>query len=116
MTSRLSFLAFLLVGGFVLCCSSSDSSSDTKEDFCSVTSKCSTCGSFASDCSKVTALLNPTLLDAATTCAKSSECSNALSCLGSSLGDVKPSAAQQKLAEDYCASCSVVGGDACTSA
>lgn len=123
MTSRSSlfFLAILFVGGTVVCCSSSsDAGSDRKEDFCSLASRCSsaTCGSFAADCSKVTALLNPTLLAPATACAKTSDCSGAgpLACLGSSLADVKPSAAQEKLAEDYCASCSVASGSTCTAA
>jgi hypothetical protein len=127
--SRFSFAALAILGALsvpVACSSSStgDSKSGAPADFCSVANdaltRCgtSTCSSFAADCSKLSALLNPTLLDAAASCIKASDCSGGgpLSCLGSTLGDVKPSAAQEKLGQDYCASCSVVGGDTCTSA
>ncbi len=60
----------------------------------------------------------PSLLSAATSCIKSSTCDNGgpLACLGSSIGKVTASAAQKTFADDYCASCSVVSGDVCTTA
>jgi len=39
-----------------------------------------------------------------------------LSCLGKALGGAKASAAQTKLGNDYCGSCSLVGGNACNTA
>jgi hypothetical protein len=39
-----------------------------------------------------------------------------LGCLGKALGKATPSAAQTKLATDYCESCSVAGGEACKTA
>ena len=76
------------------------------------------CASLTTDCSKLTSLLSPSLLSAATTCMKSATCDGGgpLSCLGSSLGAITPTTAQQTFAQDYCDSCSVISGDTCTGA
>lgn len=95
-------------------------------DFCAAAAdalqRCSTvssgCAGFNADCSKLTALLNPTLLEAAAKCMKTRGCEGGgpLSCLGSTLGETTSTPEQKTLATNYCASCSVVGGDACGAA
>ncbi|HSO40844.1 MAG TPA: C2 domain-containing protein [Labilithrix sp.] len=82
---------------------------------CGGATSCST--SLGADCTKLASLLSPSVLDGAKSCVEQTACGgDPLACLGKALGNAKPSAAQTKLATDYCASCSVVGGDACTTA
>src|SRR6185436_16010275 len=97
-----------------------------EEAFCSAvadslkacTNTDTSCAAIVTDCAKITTLLNPSLLDAATACIKTSTCDNGgpLACLGSSIGKVKASAPQQTFATNYCGNCSVVSGEACTTA
>ena len=123
------FLAAALVVGTVVACSSSgggDGSAPSSEaGFCdtlaSAYAKCgggtSCSASLGADCTKLASLLSPSVLDGAKSCVEQTACgSDPLACLGKALGNAKPSAAQTKLATDYCASCSVVSGDACTTA
>ena len=113
-------------------CSSSDAQAEPtpQEKFTSALSsaykKCeasgggaaSSCGSsLDADAAKVAGLLSPTLLQGATKCMESTACgAEPISCLGSSLGELKATDAQTKLATDYCELCSTVGGEACTTA
>lgn len=125
--ARLILAAALVVGTVVACSSSDDGGAEPSAEagFCdalaSAYSKCSggtSCGSaLGADCTKLASLLSPSVLDGAKSCVEKTACgTDPLACLGKALGSAKPSAAQTKLATDYCQSCSVVGGDACTSA
>lgn len=120
------FVAATFVLGALVACSSSDTPAPSSEEgFCdslaSAYTKCggaTSCGTaMSADCTKLAGLLSPSVLDGARSCVQSTACGgDPLSCLGKALGDAKPSAAQTKLATDYCESCSVVGGEACTTA
>jgi hypothetical protein len=117
----------LMLGALVACSSTSEEGEATPEaSFCSALTdaygKCSTgtvaCGdAMRAECSKLAALLNPSILTAATGCLQSATCeSDPLTCLGTSLGAAKPSEAQSKLATDFCTSCATVGGAPCETA
>ena len=109
--------------------SSSDSAASPEESFCGARAdayaKCtgsggsqSSCGStIGAECTKVAALLNPSVLGAATTCLQSHACgTDPLTCLGSSLSSLTPSGGQSKLVDSYCSKCSSVPEDACKTA
>lgn len=113
--------------GMVIACSSTDDTTQSPEgSFCGALSeayaRCSdtagSCGdTLRADCTKLATVLSPSLLSSATACLQSASCdANPLGCLGKSLADVEPTAAQQKLAESFCEGCSSVGGDACKKA
>jgi hypothetical protein len=133
MVHRVRLSTLLVVGALVLgtlaACSSSETAPATtptpEAGFCdslaSAYTKCGgagSCGaSMSADCTKLASLLSPSVLDGAKGCVESTACGgDPLACLGKALGDAKPSAAQTKLATNYCESCSVIGGDACTTA
>ena len=130
MTTRFCYSTIFAPAALVLtllACSSSDPEPEPtpqkkfSDAVSSAYSKCATptsCGTaMSADAAKLASLLSPSLLDGATTCVKSTACgADPLACLGKALGSAKPSAAQTKLATDYCESCSAVGGDACKTA
>jgi hypothetical protein len=132
MRRLLGLLASLSLTSFVLVWSGCSSTSEgqapatPEQAFCSAvgeslqkcTNTATSCAAVVTDCAKITTLLNPSLLEAATACIKSSSCDNGgpLSCLGRSIGKVKASAPQQAFATHYCEGCSVVPGEACTTA
>jgi len=121
------FVAAALVLGTLVACSGSDAGPQPTSEagFCdaltSAYARCAgagSCGtSMSADCTKLASVLSPSVLDGAKGCVQSMTCgSDPLSCLGKALGSATPSAAQTKLATDYCESCSLVGGDACKTA
>ena len=126
------FLAIALVVTAGIACSSSevdDSAPSSEAGFCDALAgsyaKCSGGGgpsascstSLGADCAKLASILSPSILDSAKSCVVQTTCgSDPLGCIGKSLAKATPSAAQTKLADDYCDSCSVVGGEACKTA
>jgi hypothetical protein len=69
------------------------------------------------DCTKLAGIVSPTILAGATTCINAKACgSDPLSCLGTALGSATETPAQTSLATSYCDSCSVKGGEVCTTA
>ena len=124
------FLATALVVMAGLACSSSggdDAAPSSEAGFCDTLAgsyakcgggpspSCST--SLGADCLKLASILAPSILESAKSCVEQTACgSDPLGCIGKSLGTATPSAAQTKLANDYCDSCSVVGGEACKKA
>ena len=111
----------------LIACSSDDAESTSSPDatFCGALTesydKCagaSACGdALRVDCTKLASLLNPSVLTAATACIQATGCGkDPLTCVGKSLTALTPSAAQTKLATDFCASCASVGGDTCEKA
>ncbi|HSO40845.1 MAG TPA: hypothetical protein VLT33_50310 [Labilithrix sp.] len=108
------------------CSSSEESASEPSPQvkFCdaltSAYAKCggSSCGTaMNTDCTKLAGIVSPSILGSATTCIKSAACgTEPLGCLGAALGSATPSAAQTSLATSYCDSCSVKGGEVCTTA
>ena len=124
--------AAALVVGTVVACSSSggeDAAPSAQAGFCdalaSSYSKCTgsggpsaSCGaSLGADCAKLASILSAPVLDGAKSCVEQTACgSDPLACLGKALGDAEATAAQTKLATDYCDSCSVAGGEACKTA
>ncbi len=70
----------------------------------------------ASTCDGFVGLLNPKLVDAASSCVAEASCDAApLSCLTKMAGALEPTDAQTKLAKAFCSSCSPVSGAACES-
>lgn len=68
----------------------------------------------ASTCDGFSKLLNPKLVDAATSCMAEASCDAApMSCLAKSATALEPTDAQTKLAKAFCDSCSPVSGAAC---
>jgi hypothetical protein len=122
--------AALVMGAVVACSSDSEEAAPSAQaGFCdalaSSYSKCtgssgpsaSCASSLGADCAKLAGILSAPVLDAATTCVQQTACgSDPLGCLGKALGSAETTAAQTKLATDYCDSCSVVGGEACKTA
>lgn len=118
--------ATLVFGSIVACSSSDDTSSEPSPEvkFCnaltSAYSKCggSSCGTaMSTDCTKLAGLVSPTILAGAAKCMESTACgTEPLSCLGTALGSATQTAAQTALATNYCDSCSVKGGEVCTTA
>ena len=127
-----SIVAAALVVGTLVACATADTEEEApsaEAGFCgalaSSYSKCtgssgpsaSCAASLGADCAKLSSILSTSVLNGATTCVNETACgSDPLGCLGKALGDVKATAAQTKLATDYCESCSVVGGEACKTA
>lgn len=116
----------LSFGTVIACSSSTDDTPSPEASFCDALAEAyagcagaaGACGdTMRVDCTKLAALLNPSVLSAATTCLKGASCdANPLGCLGASLADVAPTPSQAKLAESFCEGCSPVGGDACEAA
>jgi hypothetical protein len=127
---KLVVAAALVVGTVVACSSSSDDAAPSAQaGFCdalaSAYSKCSgstgpsaSCAtSLGADCAKLSGILSASVLDSAKSCVEQTECgSDPLACLGKALGSGEATAAQTKLATDYCDSCAVTGGEACKTA
>jgi hypothetical protein len=118
-------VACLVLGTLVACSGAEDAPASPEAAFCDALSGAyagcgggTTCGtSIAVDCTKLASLLSPSVLAGAKDCVESTACgSDPLACLGKALGDAEPSAAQNKLATDYCTSCSAVSGAACETA
>lgn len=125
-------VAAALVMGTVVACATADveeGAPSAQAGFCdalaSSYSKCtgssgpsaSCAASLGTDCAKLAGILSAPVLDAATSCVQQTACgSDPLGCLGKAVGSAKTTAAQTKLATDYCDSCSVVGGEACKTA
>ncbi len=122
-------VAFALFAG-AACTSSSTgntSSANGAGSFCSALSSYATRCQLTSACDQVTVSTCPALattfsnayLDAVTECLPSVLCgdageSSANACFNTSLGSAAPTAADQKLAEDYCAACaSILGEPSC---
>jgi hypothetical protein len=123
--------AALIMGTMVACSSSEgeDAAPSAEAGFCdalaSAYSKCSgstgpsaSCAaSLGADCVKLSSILSASVLDSAKSCVEQTACgSDPLACLGKALGKGEVTAAQTKLATDYCDSCSVAGGEACKTA
>lgn len=118
--------ATLVLGSIVACSSSDAASSEPSPEvkFCnaltSAYSKCggSSCGTaMNTDCTKLAGLVSPTILAGAARCMEATACgTEPLSCLGAALGSATQTAAQTSLATSYCDSCSVKGGEVCTTA
>jgi hypothetical protein len=127
---KLIVAAALVVGTVVACSSSSDDAAPSSQaGFCDALaasySKCtgsagpsaSCSASLGADCAKLAGILSAPVLDGAKTCVEQTACgSDPLACLGKALGNAEATAAQTKLATDYCDSCSVAGGEACKTA
>jgi C2 domain len=75
------------------------------------------CGeAFVTDCAKIAAALNPTTLEAATSCLSAATCEGAplAKCLPEAAKAAKPTDAQKVLAKSYCNTCTLGGGvEAC---
>jgi hypothetical protein len=124
------FASAVLVSTFLACSSADPAPEPTPQEKFSQAlsgaySKCSGKAGASSSCekslnadaTKVAGLLSASVLDGASTCMKSTACgTDPLTCLGTAVGSATTSAAQTKLATDYCESCSSVGGEACTTA
>ena len=117
--------AAAIVVGLIACSTDSETAVTPEGGFCTALTgaygRCagaSSCAdSLGADCTKLAALLNPSVLTEATSCIQASTCgSDPLACVGKSLTALTPSAAQTKLATDFCESCASVGGDACQTA
>lgn len=123
--------AALVLGTLVACSSSGDDGAapSAQAGFCdslaSAYSKCSgsagpsaaCAASLGADCAKLSGILSASVLDSAKSCIDQAACgSDPLACLGKALGSGEATAAQTKLATDYCDSCSVAGGEACKTA
>jgi hypothetical protein len=122
--------AALVVGTLVACATVDEEAAPSSgAGFCDALaasySKCtgssgpsaSCAASLGADCAKLAGILNAAVLDGATTCVQQNACgSDPLGCLGKALGKAEVTAAQTKLATDYCESCSVAGGEACKTA
>jgi hypothetical protein len=124
--------AAAFVVGTVVACSSSEgdgAAPSSQAGFCdalaSSYSKCtgsagpsaSCAASLGADCAKLAGILSAPVLTGATSCVEQTACgSDPLGCLGKALGGAEATAAQTKLATDYCESCSVAGGEACKTA
>jgi len=83
-------------------------------DKCAGASSGSCGAALVHDCSKITTVLSPSLLGAATDCLGSSGCdAQPASCLGSALAQAEPTEAQKGLIKSFCETCSSGAGPAC---
>jgi hypothetical protein len=136
--SPMNHLISSLVSGTALlaaiaCSSSSGSGSQApanpQDAFCAALSdtytKCAGSGggggscakTMGDECPKAAAILNPSVLDGATSCLKTAACdTNPLSCLGGAIANITPTDAQTGLEDAYCTSCSSAPADACKKA
>ena len=123
--------AALVVGTLVACATADveEGAPSAQAGFCdalaSSYSKCtgssgpsaSCAASLGADCAKLSGILSASVLNSATSCVQATACgSDPLGCLGKALAKGEATAAQTKLATDYCESCSVAGGEACKTA
>jgi hypothetical protein len=110
----------------LVACSSSEEAPSPEASFCgALTSAYASCGGRAgacgdtmgAECTNLAALLNPSVLTAATACIEQASCGeDPLVCLGKAIGEVEPTEAQDRLAGSFCESCSPVSGAACKTA
>ena len=127
MLTRIASVSVLLAAAIIACSSDEEAGAPATPEakFCDALSKAyekcsgpSDCGTpLAADCTKLVGLMSGSALESAATCLETASCdSDPLACVGKSIGDAKTTAAHEKLANDYCESCSVVGGETCKTA